>query len=94
MHHFSPSTRLTNIMRLPPISEFAALAAEAGYEFDEGGITRPQIMRGAELRDDAPRDRRPVCAKERACLGIGQHEEQNVAVLFLQTREVGEGADG
>jgi hypothetical protein len=42
--------------------EFAALAAQASHELDEGRITHPEIMRGAELSDDAPRDRRPLKA--------------------------------
>jgi NADPH:quinone reductase-like Zn-dependent oxidoreductase len=66
----------------PPAGELGALGAQAREQRDERRISGPEIVGGAELRDDARRLLGPRRAEHRARRGREQQVHEDVAIFL------------
>ncbi len=90
VQHLPPGHAAPHVVRLPPGHKLLAFATQAVHQFFEGWVAGPQVMRGPELRDHPARFTRPARPEPLAGRRVGEHEDQDVAVLLAHLAEVGD----
>ena len=85
---FAAGGRRPDVVRLPPARELRAAASQPFQQVDESRIAGPQIVRGAELRDDALGFVAPTCLpNRRRVAGLVRTQDEDVAIFLGQAAE-------